>query len=276
MTRTASPDRRTLPVRSLLPALLLLLAAALAGGQTIHSEHLFGGLPRGAGADHDLVFRDLYVLQNNPETKFADWVAYRLSPEESWGTLDLERNWRIDPDLDPRDTLDASPDAYAGANAAYGYQRGHLAPLAAFKGSVKASEVNYYSNITPQTGRFNNGPWKDLESAVRRLVLAGEVVTVFTGPYYDPAHPMPPLPNAGVDHTVPSGFWNIVCTGTPENPEISAFLMPHDEFPSEDFRRYLEPVDLIESRTGLDFFSELEPTLETEIEAAADLLPAWR
>ena len=45
---------------------------------------------------NDVVIREIYALSTNPETKFADWVAYRVT-RETIGTSDpLERSWQND------------------------------------------------------------------------------------------------------------------------------------------------------------------------------------
>ena len=36
--------------------------------------------PTGAPTSNDLIIRDTYALSNNDARKFADWVAYRLTP----------------------------------------------------------------------------------------------------------------------------------------------------------------------------------------------------
>ena len=53
-----------------------------------------------------LIIRDAYALSNNDTTKFADWVAYRLTPEESFGTISGNRNFRSDPFLHSSETLE--------------------------------------------------------------------------------------------------------------------------------------------------------------------------
>lgn len=134
-------------------------------------------------------------------------MCYYLTPHETIGSLDLKRKWHNDPWLDENETLEGTPkskDDYKGAFDQHQYERGHLAPLASFKGSRYAWQVNYYSNIVPQKKNLNGGPWKDLEEAVRKLVSRYGHVWVMTGPLYKTE--MPPLPNTVESHTVPSGF----------------------------------------------------------------------
>ena len=224
----------------------------------IHSEHFLFGYPTGTPASNDLIIRDLYALSSNDQTKFADWVAYRLTPMEVMGSLDLFRNFRNDPFLEPDETLEANPasqDDYAGASA-LDYDRGHLAPLGSFKGSRQASQVNYYSNIVPQQAALNRGPWQRLESDVRTIVCTPAIVWVMTGSFYDGATPAPLLPNAINDpHIVPTGFWKIVATGDPLF--VAAFSFDQNTPSGDDITDHLVSVEEIQMRSGLDFFREL-------------------
>ena len=115
----------------------------------IHCKHFIYGYPTGTPVTNDLIIRDSYALSSNDATKFADWVAYRLTPHEVLGDLPLSRNWRADQWLDETETLE--PSDYEGANdAQHNYDRGHLAPLGSFKGSRYAGQVNILSNIAPR------------------------------------------------------------------------------------------------------------------------------
>ncbi|MCH8218411.1 MAG: hypothetical protein IH892_16760 [Planctomycetes bacterium] len=77
--------------------LLVLLFVVPSFAHEIRSKHLPFGLPTGTDATNDLVFRSCYVLSSNDTTKFADWVAYRLSLTELGGEVALDRNFKPDP-----------------------------------------------------------------------------------------------------------------------------------------------------------------------------------
>lgn len=221
-----------------------------------HSKHFLFGAPAGTPATNDLIIRDSYALSNNRETKFADWVAYRLTPQEVSGTVDLNRTWRADPWLAEDETLEPSgPDDYKGASKAEGYQRGHQAPLASFKGSHAARELNYFSNITPQFADLNAGPWARLEELVRDYVRRWETVWVMTGPLYE--SPMPPLPSADETHTVPSGYWKIIVDWDGGDVSVAAFIMTQDVARNAAVRSFTVSVSEVEERSGLSFFEEL-------------------
>lgn len=242
----------------------------LAQAPEIHSNHFVAGYPTGTPATNDLIIRDSYALSSNDDTKFADWVAYRLTAAEVVGTLDLARDFRTDPFLAEDETLEASgPDDYAGAHAANGYDRGHLAALASFKGSRNASEVNFYSNIVPQLEDLNRGPWVRLENAERRIACAGTPVWIMIGTLFE--SPMPPLLTTEV-HTVPSAFWRVFVTQTP-TLQVAAFIMGQDIARGADIRDHLVSVREIELRSGLELFPAFTTAEQDAIETAA-LTPA--
>lgn len=241
----------------------------------IHCKHFIYGYPLGTPTTNDLIIRDLYVLSSNDLTKYADWVCYRLTPHETMGTLDLYRKWRSDPWLNGSETLEASPssqDDYRGvgsgdANDPNGsrYDRGHQAPLASFKGSRFASQVNFYSNITPQRPHLNQGPWKNLEDKVRELVMEYGQIWVMTGPLYE--RNMPPIPNCNEAHTVPSGYWKIIVAEENNSIQVAAFIMDQSAARNADYTNHVVSVADIQTRSGLNFFWEIDDTDENNLES---------
>ena len=49
----------------------------------IRCKHFIYGYPLGTPESNDLLIRDSYAMSTNDETKFADWVCYRLTPHET-------------------------------------------------------------------------------------------------------------------------------------------------------------------------------------------------
>lgn len=258
----------TTPLLMLKRTLLLLLAGLLvnaAGAQPleIHSKHFLKGYPLGTPASNDLIIRDLYAMSSNDRTKFADWVAYRLTPATVSGSAD-ERHWEADPWLSEDETLE--PEDYRGAYAALDTHRGHQAPLAALDGTGRAYQTNYLSNITPQKGALNSGTWRVMESRIRDLLEdeAFREVYVMTGPLYE--REMPSLPEADEEHRVPSGYWKIVAVYAEGNLRSAAFIMDQHTPYSSPLMDHLVTVDEVEERSGLDFFWILGENRQNRLE----------
>ena len=97
------------------------------------------------------------------------------------------------------------PADYKQAHALLDTDRGHQVPLASFSGTPHWPETNYLSNITPQKSALNQGPWRRLEEAARKLANQAVVNGVYglTGPLYD--RRMPSLPRADEGYAKPQG-----------------------------------------------------------------------
>lgn len=175
---------------------------------SVNADILSVHCPLGCPANsegNDLIVSHIYALSNNPTTKFADWVAYEVNPV-NYG-VSPGRDWKSDPLLADDETLEESD--YKGANkSGLEADRGHQAPLASFAGSRYWYEANYLSNITPQDRDLNQGPWKELEDAVRAAASYEHPLYVITGPLYN--KPMQGLPGADEPHQVPSAYFKIV------------------------------------------------------------------
>lgn len=205
---------------------LLMSAVSSMVSADILSVHCPLGCPSNPEGN-DLVFGHVYALSNNPTTKFADWVAYEVDVVNFGDSPG--RKWASDPLLDESETLEAG-DYKGAANSELEADRGHQAPLASFAGSRYWSELNYLSNITPQDKDLNQGPWKNLEEAVRDAVSFRKSLFVITGPIYTSA--MPSMPKADEEHQVPSGYFKVVYD---ISGKAAAFLMGQNSERNDQF-----------------------------------------
>ncbi|NWD71191.1 DNA/RNA non-specific endonuclease [Pseudomonas gingeri] len=235
-------------------------APAAPNVQAIQPERAAGidncsvGCPVG-GSDVTLV-RTAYTLNNDATTKFAKWVAYRITKDTP--ASNRPRNWKKDPDIAAGDTLD--PPDYNGANEALKTDRGHQTNLASMGGVPDWEALNYLSNITPQKAELNQGAWARLEDQERNLVSRPGINAVYvaTGPLYE--RYIGTLPGTTKKHTIPSGYWKIIFTNTtPTLTTFSAFIMDQDTPRAANFCTYQVTVEQIEQRTGLKLWSQLPP-----------------
>ncbi|MBD1584684.1 DNA/RNA non-specific endonuclease [Pseudoalteromonas sp. S16_S37] len=241
-------------------ALLLLTASTAATANTnLCSKY---GCPIGAPSTNDIVERPIYVLSNNRTTKFADWLAYKVSPTTIDGPS-RSRTWKSDPEIDSRYTLE--PSDYKDAWATIHTDRGHQVPLASFSNTPYWSDTNYLSNITPQSSDLNQGPWVKLENAVRSLVRTGENAYVVTGPLYE--YYFATLPGANESHTIPSGYFKVVVTINGSNVTASAFIMEQTASRSLDYCGTEVTIDEVEQRSGLNLLPNLSSSKAWYLEA---------
>ena len=241
-----------------------------ANSQEIHSDLCLYGCPSGSPATNDIIIRDIYILSSNDKTKFADWVAYRVT--KSTISKTQKRTWKPDPWLAGDETLE--PKDYNCASVALKTDRGHQAPLASFTATPNWETTNYLSNITPQKSNLNQGPWKKLEDVVRTLAKKSDTnaVYVMTGPLYE--REMPMMPKADENHRVPSGYWKIISTEKNGAVKVAAFLFDQETERRAKFceERFITNVRMIESKTDLSFFHALPETRQKKFETGLSAL----
>ncbi|WP_367158956.1 DNA/RNA non-specific endonuclease [Ferrovibrio sp.] len=223
--------------------------------------------PIGSPAHNTLLSRPTHTLSNNPETKFSDWVAYRVNPK-NFGR-GQRRNWQRDPDLAEDSTL--APADYKGIGTNLRADRGHQAPLASFSANAEWYKTNYLSNITPQYKQLNRGPWKHLEDAERKFAMNNKKIALYvvTGPLYE--RHMPPLPNAKKPHRVPSGYWKFI--GFQEGTQVSwaSFVFDQRTKSSGRYCDHLESLKSLEQRAGLSVLSVDVPDHMRRLPSTTDL-----
>ena len=220
------------------------------------------GCPTGGPSSNYLIERQIYVLSNNRTTKFADWVAYKVSASTIDGPS-RSRRWKSDPSISSRYTLE--PADYKDAWATIRTDRGHQVPLASFSNTPYWTYTNYLSNITPQSSNLNQGPWAKLENAVRNFARTGENAYVVTGLLYE--YYFATLPASNESHTIPSGYFKVVISISGSEVNASAFIM------EQTADRYLShcttevTIDEIERRSGLNLLPNLPAYIADDLES---------
>ncbi len=217
----------------------------------VHTPHCLAGCPEGVSESNDLIVRDIYTISSNDKTKFTDWSAYKVTTDTIGSGC--SRKWKPDPILADVETLE--PSDYKGAHAAIGIDRGHQVPLASVCGTERWEQANYLSNITPQSSELNQGPWKNLEEKVRKVVKEGNDVYVLTGPLYE--REMPPLPGTDEPHVIPSGYWKIIAIQNKKTINTASFIMDQNSKRKDDFCDMQVKLSEIQKRSGLFIFPSL-------------------
>jgi len=222
--------------------------------------HVYGGAPQAAGFPHAVrVLKNIgYVTGYCEELESPAWVAYRMNDVAGLATP-VPRPDAFEVDMRTASRVQSS--AYTNS----GYDRGHLAPnygIATWYGPVAQRETFLMSNIAPQRHELNAGAWKELEMKIATNYPGrfGEV-WVLAGPVFG-ARPTR-LP-AGT--TVPEAFFMIMVDESDGRIRTQAFLFPQETRAGALLSRFVTTIDEIERRTGLDFFVELEDSVETVVE----------
>lgn len=245
--------------------------------QTLIDEHVFGGLP----SQGNLFFRRGYVISYNATMRVPSWVAYHVTPDFRKTPKRKGRfsSFRKDPDVN-NPVVDRN---YVGLLKRRGYARGHLAPYGVMGGDRNEDgqyaadgddfdmqtvfQGNYLSNIAPQNHREFNGSgglWFKLERWIQDVVVREneQEVWVFAGTIFGAGTPEQVGRNDDIG--VPPMFFKIVIREIADGEDFHAlaFLFPHQRSSHGDIEDFLVSIDVIESLTGLDFFTDLDDETE--------------
>lgn len=229
--------------------LVLFLTISCKSDDEIRPIQNQGFQPISAG---EIVKHTYFTLAYSEENEQARWVYYELTPELINGIQTRTDDFRADPAVK---TGSASLNDYKGS----GYDRGHLCPAADMTlNRTSMSETFYLSNMTPQLAGFNRGIWSTLEDQVRKWAIEYSKLYIVTGPIFKD--------NIGVigeDRvTVPGYYYKVLFDG-----KKMIGLILRNESSSKSLDQFVVTVDEIEQKTGIDFFSGLEDTLENKLES---------
>ena len=204
-----------------------------------------------------LIYHTYYTLSYSEKHEQAEWVAYDLKAEYITSTNFKRPYFEKDPKVK---THSAHYKNYSKS----GYDKGHLCPAGDRKFSKSAHDETFLtSNISPQEHQFNAGVWNRLEQKTRYWATKYKSLYVITGGILEDASK-----SIGSEKvTVPNYFYKIILDF--HEPEIKAiaFLIPH-EASEKALYKFVTSIDTIEEITGIDFFPEIEDTLEHKLEAA--------
>jgi len=196
-----------------------------------------------------------YSLSYSEQHEQAAWVAYTLTKKETIAQYERTDNFRPDPLIL---TESANDNDYKGS----GYDRGHLAPAADMAWSAESmSESFFYSNMSPQDPSFNRGIWKKLEEQVRSWAVVYDSVRVITGPVLNDG--LSTIGENGV--SVPNYYYKVILDNRANRQQAIGFVLANEKSPWP-ISTFAVSVDSVEKITGLDFYTELEDSLENKLE----------
>lgn len=239
------------------------------------------GLPKSSNASDEplpVIFHSAMALAYAEQHEQPQWVAHIILPDILKGQVTRSNDFRPDALVKTGSAVEADyflktllPDStyeYDG----FGFDRGHLAPSADFRWSqIALSESYFYSNMSPQRPNFNRKIWGSLESKMRAYIYAHPKVQLYvvTGPVLEDDLPVSQRSINGV--TIPRKYWKVALDL--DNRHAIGFIIPNKgtNYPLATFA---VSVDKVEEITGLDFFSNLNDTLENRLESTLDKA-AW-
>ena len=199
-----------------------------------------------------------YAVHFRYDTKVAEYVTYRIDPEDISGAAKRKDNFRDDPAIPPE--YDVTLADYAGKP----YDRGHLSPAADNSASEEQMSQSFYlSNMVPQNPNQNRGAWRILEDRVRNIAKEGRILYVTVGTVYQPGYEV-----IGNGLGVPQYIWKVVVDAETNN--AIAFLFENKPIRTQDIHTTITTIAAIEKMTGLNFHPD-SASVEFE-EAGPDMI----
>lgn len=238
--------------------------------------YLSPGNPSNATANDPnnyLLVNNYFALSYNRDKGIPNWAAWRISKAET-GTIPRPNPDPFKPDDRlPKNWNRVTPSDYTRS----GFDKGHVCPSADRSASVEGMTATFLmTNMTPQTGDLNRGPWQKLEGYLRTLVTRGSDVYIVAGVYGEKGK----LKNKV---SIPTNSWKIAlvvpagqhASSANANTRVIAVDMPNVVgIKNADWQLYRTTVRQIEQTTGYNFLSNLpqniQDTLETKVDNIKD------
>jgi len=200
-------------------------------------------LPQKIDTNNQIIEHDGYVLSYNETCEQANWVFYKLTPD------DLICNNKVSGGSFKEDTLVQTNSANPNDYRYSGYDRGHLKP-AGDEPCSKADRYETYimSNVTPQNPSFNRGMWKKLENYTRKVVLSSDSTYIICGGILSDT--LKTLPNT--DICIPKYYFKVIYCYKNGIRCVECFIMPNKRLYG-DISKYETTIEKLEKLSNIKF-----------------------
>jgi len=198
--------------------------------------------------------RNGYSVAYNGRTKGAVWVYEQLTPELASNNKVSRKGFRFIEDTD-------IPEILRSTNADFkssGYVKGHLHPAMNAKSNDESMRDSFLlTNVCPQIGCLNNGPWRSIEMQLYKLARTGKTLHIYTLPLFIPIE----LDGKRFVHyqvigendvAVPTHFAKVALI---EEDELTiAYILPNAKIPANTpIETFKTTIDKVEKIAGVVF-----------------------
>ena len=218
----------------------------------------------GAPAPADLVVLDRgeYRIGWSPSLRRPVWAAYHV-PRDAPHAAGRRPNFQKDRSV----ATSPAPRDYERS----GYDRGHMVPnhaIATRFGPDAQRKTFQMTNIAPQRPGLNRGPWRELEQRIADLWTAkyGEIWVVVGAIPPARGKARTKLGPSAID--VPEKYYMVIASQTEDSVRVLAVLLDQTASRRDFLRRSIVSVKEIERLTGLDFFPDMQKSLQSALEAS--------
>lgn len=205
-----------------------------------------------------------YAMLYDKKLKMAYWVAYPLY-SSILGSGNRTDDWQYDPSI----STAFQPNLFKGFKPS-GYDRGHQIPSADRNLNITQNKTTFYfTNMTAQASRLNQGIWANLETKVRTWTAQCDTMYVVTGAMprtnTDTALDFA-QDNDGKDVAKPKYYFKALAMKKGSEYYTIAYKMNNETPPSgATFENYRLTVSELEKATGFQFFPDLSDTQKGNI-----------
>ena len=230
-------------------------------------------------------YERLYMpyISDQDSAKVVHHTYYSLSYEEaheqaSWVSYELTKEMLLQPNVSRTDFFAPDPMVMTGSAvhkdySGSGYTRGHLAPAGDMAHDIRAMEESFYmSNMSPQLRVFNNGIWRELEEQVRDWAIDNERLFITTGPI------LSDVQNRKIGRnkvSIPNQFYKVIADINEPDVKMIGFLIPN-ELSDQPLHDYAVSIDVIEAKTGINFFAHLLPLEQSDLVESKIDITKWK
>lgn len=214
-----------------------------------------------------------YTVFYDTEMMAPLWTAYPLnSSHMSNGRINT---WTFNPSISEDRQIQVCDGSYSIEN----YARGHMCPNGSRNNNETMQQQTFYvTNQVPQIhNRFNNGIWKNLESAVQ-VLAKNEEIFVTTGVSFHKGNETPQIQHISPSKhpeqqvPIPPYFYKLVLrvkyvAASVTDASCIAFWFENRAYTQDKFYNHSYSVDQVEEWTGFDFFVNLPDEIENVAEA---------
>ncbi|MDF2516530.1 MAG: hypothetical protein K0R59_1826 [Sphingobacterium sp.] len=206
-----------------------------------------------------------YAMLYNKKLKMAYWVAYPLY-NSILGSGNRTDAWGYDPAL----STAFQPVLFKGFQPT-GYDRGHQLPSADRNLNITHNKTTFYfTNMTAQASRLNQGLWANLETKVRTWTAQCDTMYVVTGamPTTDTDNLLDfAQDNDGKDIAKPKYYFKALAMKKGSEYYTIAYKIDNVTPPAKStFDNYKLTVSELEKVTGFTFFPDLDNTKKERID----------
>ena len=228
--------------------------------------------PEAASADNFLMVKPEYVLSYSKSRNLANWASWQLN--KSWmGSAKRQNNFRPDPSL-PSGFYKVTTRDYSSS----GFDRGHLVNSEDRGKSIAVNSATFLmTNIVPQAPDNNQGAWVQLETYSRDLAKQGKELYIIAGGHGTGGEGK----NGAASKlkgkiAVPATMWKVILvlddpakglSGVNANTRTIAVIMPNKQGKDKTWKDFCASVDDVQKLTGYDFFSNVAPVIQKQIES---------